>query len=354
MSSVEKISISADTSIRRAMETIDKGQRQIALVLDNNGVLLATLTDGDIRRALIRGTSIDAPVEQIMQKDFTALGVEEDRNIARSLMHEKGLHQLPIIDHSGRPIELATLDDKPTPFRQHTKVILMAGGLGKRLRPLTEEIPKPMLPVGGRPILELILDNFTRQGFHEFTIALNYKGTVIRDHFGSGENFNATIDYIDETRSMGTAGALSLLPSLPDEPFIVMNSDLLTSIPFDALVRFHNETGALATMCAREYRMQVPFGVVEVDDIRLRRMVEKPTYSYFVNAGIYVLSPEALNYVEPDTTLDMPTLFERLVAGDELASVFPIQEYWMDIGRPEDLLQARDEFEGLTDGNRHT
>lgn len=344
---VEDVVLRPSAKVRDAMEAIDRGQRQIALVVDAESRLIATITDGDVRRGLIRGVALDAPVKDVMQTEFTALGDDQSRETALRLMREHSFHQIPIVDPNGCPVDLVVLDDEPGMARNNTRVVLMAGGLGKRLRPLTEEIPKPMLPVGGRPILELILDNFTRQGFHEFTIALNYKGTVIRDHFGSGENFNATIDYIDETRSMGTAGALSLLPSLPDEPFIVMNGDLLTSIPFDALVRFHNETGALATMCARDYRMQVPFGVVEVDDIRLRRMVEKPTYSYFVNAGIYVLSPEALNYVEPDTTLDMPTLFERLVAGDELASVFPIQEYWMDIGRPEDLLQARDEFSRL-------
>lgn len=354
---LKSLILSESATVRDAMRAIDRGARQIALVVESDGQLLATVTDGDIRRGLLRGIGLEAPVAEVMHTGFTAVTEAEGHEAALRLMKSRGLHQVPIIDAVGRLVDLALVDEVPGMVRRDTRVVLMAGGLGTRLRPLTETVPKPMLPVGGKPILELILRNFTEQGFHDFTISLNYKGEMIRDYFGAGSRFNARIDYVEETKRMGTAGALSLLETRPESPFIVMNGDLLTAIPFDALVRFHHETDALATMCARDYPMQVPYGVIEVEDTALRRIVEKPTYSHFVNAGIYVLSPDALDHVSADEFLDMPILFERIMDSGAHASVFPIQEYWMDIGRAEDLQQARSEYDDLfgagPDGDRN-
>jgi len=344
---LSSLTISGSATVREAMETIDRGARQIAVVVDADGRLLATVTDGDIRRGLLRGVGLDAPVTDVMHTEFTSVSDAEGHEVALNLMKARGLHQMPIVDDAGRLVNLALIDEVPGPKRRDTKVVLMAGGLGTRLRPMTETVPKPMLPIGDRPILELILHNFIDQGFHDFTIALNYKGDIIRKHFGDGSRFNASIEYVEETKRMGTAGALSLLPTRPEKPFIVMNGDLLTAIPFNALMRFHEETEAMGTMCARDYQMQVPYGVIEVEDTALRRIVEKPTYSYFVSAGIYVLSPNALDLVSTDEFLDMPTLFERIMSGGEKSSVFPIQEYWVDIGRPEDLEQARTDYQGV-------
>lgn len=341
---LDALILSETATIRDAMATIDRGARQIALVVDDQRRLVATITDGDIRRGLLRGVGLDAPVTEVMNTSFTSVTEAEGRELALGLMKARGLHQVPIIDGAGRLVDLVLVDEAPGKVQRDTRVVLMAGGLGTRLRPLTETVPKPMLPIGGRPILELILRNFTEQGFRNFTISLNYKGEMIRDHFGDGSQFSARIDYVEESKRMGTAGALSLLETRPEAPFIVMNSDLLTAIPFDALVRFHQETGAVGTMCARDYPMQVPYGVVEMEDTALKRIVEKPTYSHFVNAGIYVLSPAALDHVTADEFLDMPTLFERIISNGALASVFPLQEYWIDIGRMEDLEQAKADF----------
>lgn len=344
MTDLKKMTIKADASLREVMSVIDTSGRQIALVIDEHGALVATVTDGDIRRGLLRGLGLETPVAQVMHSNPTTVLTGASATSVQQLMRERGVNHIPVVDSVGRLVALAMRDGLTGVEPRDNRVILMAGGLGTRLRPLTDTVPKPMLPVGGKPILELILRNFTEQGFHDFTISLNYKGDMIRDYFGAGTRFNARINYLEEDKQMGTAGALSLLETRPEKPFIVMNGDLLTAIPFDALIRFHQETNALATMCARDYPMQVPFGVIEVDDTALRRIVEKPTYSYFVNAGIYVLSPEALDYVAADEFLDMPTLFERIMASGERASVFPIREYWMDIGRPEDLDRARAEF----------
>lgn len=353
---LESLILSETATVHDAIAAIDRGARQIALVVNRDGRLLATVTDGDIRRGLLRGVGLEAPVTEVMHTAFAAVTEDMGRQAALGLMKARGLHHAPIVDTDGRLVDLAVVDDLPGMARRNTRVILMAGGLGTRLRPLTENVPKPMLSVGGKPILELILRNFTDQGFHNFTIALNYKGEIIRDHFGDGSRFNVRIDYVEESRRMGTAGALSLLETRPTGPFIVMNGDLLTTVPFDALARFHCEGGAVGTMCVRNYPMQVPYGVIEMEGVELRRIVEKPTYSHFVNAGIYVLSPEALDHVVAGEFLDMPTLFERIMAGGQKAAVFPIQEYWIDVGRPDDLDRARTEhsevFSADKDGQR--
>lgn len=339
------LTVPPSARIRDAMAAIDQGARQIALVVDSESRLVATITDGDIRRGLLRGLDLEAPAVEIMNRDFTAVLDTEGREEALRVMQAKRLHQVPIVTIDGRLVDLALVDDIPRVAQHDTRVVLMAGGLGTRLRPLTETVPKPMLPVGGRPILELILRNFTEQGFHNFTISLNYQADVIQDHFKDGSEFGANIDYVREDKRMGTAGALSLLEKKPDAPFIVMNADLLTSLAFDSLVRFHGETGSTCTMCARDYSVQIPYGVIEVEETSLRRVVEKPTYSHFVNAGIYVLSPEALDHVTAGEYLDMPTLFDRIIDAGRSASVYPIREYWIDIGRHEDLERARVEVE---------
>lgn len=344
MEDINALTVSVGATIREAMAKIELGARQIALVVDHDNVLMATVTDGDIRRGLLRGLGLDAPVTKVMHTNFTAATEAEGREAARGLMRARGLHQVPIVDAVGRLVDLALVDELPGMVRHNTPVVLMAGGLGTRLLPLTETVPKPMLTVAGKPILEWILRNFIEQGFHDFTISLNYKGNMIRDYFKDGSRFNARISYLEEDKRMGTGGALSLLRARPESPFIVMNGDLLTTIRIDALLKFHQETGALGTMCARDYTMQVPYGVIEVEDTYLKRIVEKPVYSRLVNAGIYALSPGALVHVRPDEFLDMPDLLGRIMDAGARVSVFPVSDYWVDIGRHEDLDRARNDF----------
>lgn len=344
---LEHICIPADASIRDAIEAIDRGARQIALVIDEDRRLLATVTDGDVRRGLLRGVLLEAPVAEVMNRSPLTARQSDGTDAIRRFMRDRTLHHIPVLDEAGRLIDLAWIDDLAGPTRNDTRVIIMAGGLGMRLRPLTEEVPKPMLPVGGRPLLELILLNFIDQGFRRFTISLNYLGHIVRDHFGDGASHGAEIEYVEEPRRMGTAGALSLLPERPESSVIVMNGDLLTAVRFDSILRFHRETGATATLCARQFDMQVPYGVIRVDGTRLLDIEEKPVHSHFVNAGIYVLSPSAFDHLEPGEPLDMPALFERVLSAGHNASVFPIREYWMDIGRHEDLSQARDDVRNV-------
>lgn len=337
--------IAPDATLRDAIAVIDRGARQIALVVDEAGVLIATVTDGDVRRGLLRGLGLDAPVSEVMNRSPLTVRAEDGHEAAHRVMRARSLHHIPIVDDHGRFVDLAWIDEVSGLVRRETQVVLMAGGLGRRLRPLTETVPKPMLPIGGRPILEHILRNFVDQGFVRFTISLNYLGEKVRAHFGDGTAFGAAIDYVEEQERMGTAGALSLLTERPSAPFLVMNGDLLTQMRFDALLRFHDETGATATLCARPFEMQVPYGVIEADGPYLQGIVEKPVHSHFVNAGIYVLSPVALDALHPGEPLDMPDLFTRLTKTGAKAGVFPLREYWLDIGRQEDLQRARTEFD---------
>lgn len=345
MVDIKKICVSPTSTIRDAMTAIDRGVVQLALVVDSERRLLATVTDGDIRRGLLSGLTLDTPVTAVMRSNPTSVLTSAGRPAARRLMREKRLHHVPLVDDEGRLADLAWIDEEVGLTPNTTHVVLMAGGLGMRLRPLTEHLPKPMLPVGDRPLLEIIIRNFVDQGFGRFTISVNYLADLIRKHFGDGSSLGVEIDYIDETERMGTAGALSVMKDWPETPFVVMNGDLLTTLRFEQMLRFHTDGNSSATIGAREFNMQVPYGVIQAEGARLTRIEEKPNQSFYVNAGIYVLSPQVAEFIEPGTPLDMPELFLRVMRKGDIASVYPIRDYWMDIGRIEDLERARVEFE---------
>ncbi len=342
---IQKMTVQPDASLRLVMEVIDRGARQIALVTDDCGVLIATVTDGDIRRGLLRGVGLEAPVSEVMHRNPTTLLKGASASVAQSLMRERGLNHIPVVDPLGRLISLALREGVASVQSRHTRVVLMAGGLGMRLRPLTETMPKPMIPVGDKPLLERIVTRFQDQGFSRFTLSVNYLGHVIRNHFGDGSSLGVEIDYIEETKPMGTCGALSLMPRRPDSSFVVMNGDIITTTSFGTMTDFHEETGSTVTICAREFNMQVPYGVLNADGTTLVSMEEKPIYRHLVNAGIYALSPLVFDHIRDDEPLDMPELITRVKDAGHKVSVFPVQEYWMDIGRIEDLDRARAEFE---------
>lgn len=345
MTDLKKMTVAADASLRRVMEVIDSAARQIALVTDDSGILIATVTDGDVRRGLLRGLGMEAPVAEVMHRNPATLLKGASAASAQRLMRERGLNHIPVIDPEGRLVALALREGMTGVEPRPTRVILMAGGLGMRLRPLTETVPKPMISVGDKPLLERILMRFQHQGFSRFTLSLNYLGHVIRDHFGDGSWLGVEIDYVEEARRMGTGGALSLLGRRPDEPFVVMNGDILTTTSFGAMMDFHAETGSVVTICAREFNMQVPYGVLNTDGATMVSMEEKPMHKHLVNAGIYALSPLVFEHIRDGEPLDMPDLINRVKDAGHKVSVFLVREYWMDIGRIEDLDRARAEYE---------
>ena len=339
-----KTLITLSAPILEAVKIIDASALQIALVVDGHSRLLGVVTDGDIRRALLKGLSLDRSVELIMNKDFTAVGVDSDRDKILELMKQKDLRQIPVVDDRGRVVDLKLLTEMiQLPERQNW-VVLMAGGMGTRLQPLTDDCPKPLLKVGDKPLLGTIIEKFIEFGFRKFFVSVNYKAEMIEAFLGDGSQWGIEVFYLRENKHMGTAGALGLLPTRPSCPLIVMNGDVLTSVNMQHLLDFHLANKARATMCVTDYRFQFPYGVIQADHHRLTGIEEKPIHRFFVNAGIYVLEPEALEFVPKNSFFDMPNLFEKLIARGDETVVFPIREYWMDIGRMGDFERANGEY----------
>jgi dTDP-glucose pyrophosphorylase len=334
-----------DPTIRQAMQAIDRSSLQIALVVDGNDHLLGTVTDGDIRRGLLRGLDLDSPAAQVMNPRPKVARQGMSRAEFIELLRRHELHHLPLVDDSGRLVGLESDVELYEGAEKDNWVVLMAGGLGQRLRPLTEDMPKPLLPVGDRPLLEIIINRFTAQGFRKFFISVNYRAELVEAHFGDGARFGAEIRYLREDQPLGTGGAVGLLPERPSLPFVVMNGDLLTTINFESLVDFHQSHGADLTLCVRRYSHQIPYGVAEIEGGEVRSIVEKPSHECFISGGIYVLSPAVFDRLQPQRRVDMPDLMRELIAEQRRVTAFPVTEYWIDIGRIEDLERARQEID---------
>lgn len=342
----QKTLVNQNHTLLDTMKIIDDSSLQFAVVVDEEQHLLGTVTDGDIRRGILRGEGLDVSITSIMNSNPISAIKGQKYHKYKQLMKSKMLKQLPIVDDNNRIINILFADNIETSLNKNT-VVLMLGGLGTRLRPLTNDTPKPMLRVGNKPILETIIEGFKQYGYTDFIFSVNYKKEVIQDYFQNGEAFEVTIEYIEEDKKMGTAGALSLLKNRPTKPFFVMNGDLLTQINFDQLMQFHMEHESVATMCVREYEYQIPYGVIETDGTDLVTIKEKPIHRSFVNAGIYVLNPDVLDHIPQDKFYDMPSLFESLIKKNGKTSVFPIREYWLDIGQMDDFNRANNEFKEL-------
>jgi dTDP-glucose pyrophosphorylase len=336
--------VTTGTPILEALKKVNTPPLYMALVVDHENKLKGILTDGDFRRGLLDGYDLSNAVDVFMKRDpTTALDSIPQAN-ADDLLRRKNLACLPLLSPDGNLVTLL----KPGSFLQESgrenTVIIMAGGRGSRLHPLTENCPKPMLKVNGRPILEILLEQCIRAGFRNFYISVNYLKEQIIDHFGDGEKLGVSIEYLIEDQPLGTAGSLQLLPNSISTPFLVLNGDLLTKFDYRHVMRFHEDHKPSATMCVREHVTQIPFGVVQTDGHTLIGFEEKPTYRQFVNAGVYVIDPIILTYLEPNTPTDMPTLLAEAQASDCQVIVCPIHEYWLDIGRPETLETAQLEW----------
>lgn len=344
MKDIEKIKLTIDSTIKEALQIIDLGAVKFAIVVDKQDKLIGTLTDGDIRRAFLDGKTLDDKIETIYFKEPTVVNVNNTKEEVINLCTSKKIYQIPVLDNEGRVVSIDLLDELLKPEVHANKVVLMVGGLGTRLRPLTDNTPKPMLPVGGKPILQTIVEKFVSYGFVNIVMCVGYKSSIIQDFFEDGNKFGANIEYVLEEKRMGTAGALSLLGTKPDEPFFVMNGDLLTNVNFEHLLEFHLANDSIATMCVREYDFQVPYGVVNVEKGKILSIEEKPVQKFFVSAGIYMLSSNCVSYIPENEFYDMPTLFEKLIGMNENTISFPLREYWLDIGRMEEYEKANLEY----------
>lgn len=327
--------INPEDSIDKAINMLNKGIGGILLVITNNNVLRGTITDGDIRRALIKKLPMDTRVSQVMNNNPIKAKRPYTREEILKEMSTKGLLHMPIVDDKNVLCGLETLRHLIEKPKYDNPVFLMAGGFGKRLLPLTEDTPKPLLNVGKRPILEIILKQFIDAGFHNFYISIHYKSEMIKQFFGDGRALGVNIHYVEEEKPLGTAGALALLPeNMPKMPIIMMNGDLLTSVDYKSLIDFHQEQGGEATMCVREYNHQIPYGVVSIEKNLVTGIEEKPVKNFFVNAGIYVISSQIVNRIKNKVNyLDMPSLLGEIIHNSGRINLFPVHEYWLDIGQ---------------------
>lgn len=345
----ENVLISATESVRSALRIINDEALRIAIVVDADRRLLGVVTDGDIRRGILNNIELDADVSTVM--NTTPIFARSDMLPAQlmNLMSEKSILALPIVDHStNEVIGLETLESKLKRIKYDNPVFIMAGGFGTRLRPLTDSCPKPMLKVGDKPILETLLCQFIDAGFHNIYISTHYMPEQITEYFGNGAKWGVNISYVHEKTPLGTGGALGLLPhDTPNLPLLMINGDVLTTVDIQKLLQFHVDGNGIATMCVREYEYQIPYGVIEGNGNKIISMVEKPTQRFFVNAGIYVIEPEIFKKVPMNFKIDMPSLLENQMSSGKDVMMFPIHEYWLDIGRMDDFNKAQMDYRDL-------
>ena len=334
--------IPLDSTIAQVINNLDESHLKISLVISDEQTLIGTVSDGDIRRGLLRGLDINCSVSEVVHRDALVVPPNMSQEMIIQLMEANKIYQVPVVDDCRKVIGLHLYENLHIHnIARPNLMVIMAGGLGTRMRPHTHTCPKPLLKVAGKPILEHIIERAKLEGIERFVLAVNYLSSMIEDYFGNGDQWQVRIDYLREDTPLGTAGALSLLNPRPDNPFIVANGDVLTDIHHSDLLDFHARHVADATMALQLHEWQHPFGVVEINGIEIVGFKEKPVMHSHINAGVYVLEPEALDYLETDKRCDMPTLFERLKKEDKLTIAYPMHEPWLDVGRPSDLLEAQ-------------
>lgn len=345
MTDLSSLFVAPATRIREVMACIDRNAKGVALVVDSERRLVATITDGDIRRAILAGIDLDAPVDALIH------GSRPDHHVPVTvpsgtapaeileLMTRTDVRHVPIVDAAGHVVDLVWMADLVKQTDLPLRAMVMAGGYGTRLRPLTDDTPKSMLPIGDRPLLERIVGQLRDAGIRRVNLATHYRADVIQEHFGDGHAFGVEIRYVNEDEPLGTAGALGLLAA-SDEPLLVVNGDILTQVDFRAMLDFHRTHRADMTVAVRPYSLRVPYGVVHTDGVFIRAVSEKPTERYLINAGIYLLNPDICGRIPANQRYDMTQLIDTLVADSKRVISFPIREYWLDIGHSEDYEQA--------------
>ena len=344
-----KLFINPNASIREAISVIDSGASKVGLIVDSD-ILYGVVTDGDIRRGLLRGKTIDTPVREVMQKNFKSVSHSASKREAFSLMKREKLSQIPVLDKDKKIVNLFLLDEFVKSESLTNTVVIMAGGKGTRLLPLTKNCPKPMLRIGGKPLLRIILEQCIDAGFSNFYFSVNYLKEYIKDYFNNGSNWGVQIRYLEESKPLGTAGSLGLLSTTLKEPILVLNGDILTRVEYSNLLQFHNKRKLSITMCVRENRIQIPYGVIRMENDKFLGIDEKPILRQNVNAGIYVLDPKILKLIPKNTFFSIPQLLEKAATNNSSVGVFPVYEYWLDVGMPETLIQAKGEWSSSTNG----
>lgn len=329
-----------NANIGEVVRNLDQIAIKIVLIVSEDGRLVGTISDGDVRRALLKGLDMSSPIVSVIQRNALVVPPELSRDVVKQLMLINKIQQIPVVDDTQQIVGLHLWDEVTIPGERPNTMIIMAGGKGTRLLPHTENCPKPLLKVGGKTMLEHIIERAKLDGFTQFILAIHYLGHMIESHFGNGAELGIQIKYLKEETPLGTAGALGLLVPVPDAPFVVTNGDVITDIRYGDLLDFHIRHAATATMAVRAHEWQNPFGVVQMEGVEIVGFEEKPISRSYINAGVYVIEPHALNVLTANVHCDMPTMFERLQAKSQRTVAYPMHELWLDVGRPNDLLAA--------------
>ncbi|ODC04164.1 alcohol dehydrogenase [Terasakiispira papahanaumokuakeensis] len=336
---------SPSTPLKEAIKKMDKSAQQILIIVNKKEELLGTVTDGDIRRSLINEINLEIPISEIMNKNPHSAKPEWGKNKIIKFMEEHSISQVPIVDQNGIVIGIKNLRNLLNTTSKENPVFIMAGGFGKRLHPLTKDCPKPLLKIGKKPILEIILESFIEAGFYNFFISTHYMPEKIQDYFGDGSNWGVTINYIHEEQPLGTAGALGLLPKDKiNSPLFMINGDILTNLDYHSLLKEHIENNSDITVCVRQHEYQIPYGIIESEDTKIISIKEKPTYKFDVNAGIYLISPNIIKNAPSNKKMDMPELIKENIKSKKKINLFKLNDYWLDIGRMDDFKQAQSDI----------
>ena len=345
-----KAILPASATIEQVVRNLDLVAIKIVLIVNEREELVGSVSDGDIRRGLLKGLTFASPIMEVVHRNPLVVPPEVDRELVKQLMVANKIQQVPVVNEQRRVVGLHLWDEISSPPALGNLMVVMAGGMGTRLRPHTEKCPKPMLSIAGKPMLEHIIERAKLEGLHNFVFAIHYLGHMIEEYFADGARLGVHIDYLREHAPLGTAGALSLLAPRPAETFVVTNGDVITDIHYAGLIDFHGRHGAIATMAVRVHEWQHPFGVVHTRGVDIVGFEEKPIARTHINAGVYALEPEALDVLKQDEQCDMPTLFERLQAAGKRTVAFPMHEPWLDVGRPDDLQSLRRELADNAEG----
>jgi len=329
-----------EATIGQAIQNLNQVAIKIVMVTDAAGRLQGTICDGDIRRGLLKGLDMNSPISSVTHHNALVVPPELGRELVMQLMVANKVQQIPVVNVDHQVVGLHLWDEINTPLSRSNLMVIMAGGMGKRLLPHTENCPKPLLMVAGKPMLEHIVERAKLEGFNHFVFAIHYLGHMIETYFGNGDRLGVRINYLQEESPLGTAGALGLINPKPESSFLVTNGDVISDIRYGELLDFHVRHAAVATMAVRVHEWQHPFGVVHTQGLEIVGFEEKPVFRRHINAGVYAFDPVAFSELTMNEYCDMPTLFERLQAKAMRTVAYPMHEPWLDVGRPDDLILA--------------
>lgn len=344
---VEKLFVFENYSIRQVLKVLDEGAKGIVFVVDPNHSLVGTITDGDIRRALLKGEDLESKVSNIVHREPIYANIDMNKTQIKDLIIKKAVKVMPIVDNNGKIIDIITINDLLLPEGKENTVVIMAGGLGSRLKELTEEIPKPMLKVGEHPMLQHIINNFKQHGYNKIVMSVNYKSEIIENYFQDGYAYGVKIEYVKENKRLGTAGGIKLAKSFINSPFFVINGDIFTNLNVNKMMKFHVDNNYDITIGVRKYLFQVPYGTLEIDNNMVNKLSEKPKMEFMINGGIYCLNPNVIDLIPNDTYFEITELINICIEKGFRIGSYEIMDYWMDIGKVEDYLKVNEEFHNL-------